>query len=183
MASKNRACSGHGAANGKDESRSRICRFLAPALNHSACIAYLPRQCADSGAGRKSAKSTYSSSKNCLACQDVLASVSEIPVLATCRVWRSDGSEQEFRKAFKIFTVVNKTFEFEEEQKQTKSLFMNSNPIHHCQVPYLLFCVSKRETKVDLFYLLFFFLNTENLSSINLVFYFFRHWHQGSNQL
>lgn len=122
----------------RDESRSRICRFLAPALIHSACTAYLPRQCADSGAGRKSVKSTYSSSKNCLACQDVLASVSEIPLLATFRVWRSDGTEQELREAFKIFTRVNKMFEFEVEQEQTKSLLMNSNPTHQCQVPYLI---------------------------------------------
>lgn len=122
----------------RDESRSRICRFLAPALIHSACTAYLPRQCADSGAGKKSVKSTYSSSKNCLACQDVLASVSEIPLLATFRVWRSDGTEQELREAFKIFTRVNKMFEFEVEQEQTKSLLMNSNPTHQCQVPYLI---------------------------------------------
>lgn len=134
------AHSGPGAAAGRDESRSRICRFLAPALIHSACTAYLPRQCADSGAGSKAAESTYSSSKNCLACQDVLASISEIPVLATCRVWRSDGIEQELRKAFKIFTVVNKIFEFEEEQKQTKSLSLH--PTHQCQGPYLLFFVS-----------------------------------------
>lgn len=30
---------------------------------------------------------------------------------------------------------------------------------------------------------LIFFFNRENLSYINLVFYFFRPWHQGSNQL
>lgn len=154
MASKGRACSGHGAANGRDESRSRIRRFLAPALIHSACTAYLPRQCADSGAGRKSAKSTYSSSKNCLACQDVLASVSEIPVLATCRVWRSDGSEQELRKAFKIFTVVNRTFEFEGGTKTNRvSVYeCKSNPSMSSAISTFSVSVKEKQKLIFIFF-------------------------------
>lgn len=52
-------------------------------LQSSLCsTAYLLRQHTDTVAGRKSTKSTYSTFKKCLACQDVLASISKIPVLA-----------------------------------------------------------------------------------------------------